>query len=865
MADLKEYRRKRRFDRTPEPEGRVHADDPGRLFIIQKHAATRLHYDFRLELDGVLKSWAVPKGPSLDPAEKRLAVHVEDHPLEYGAFEGVIPEEEYGGGTVMLWDRGRWIPDGEPLQGYRKGHLKFRLEGAKLKGTWNLARMALRDEGKENWLLIKSRDDAARPGSDILHEQPLSVTTGRSMEEIAAARDRVWSGSIGEAPAGPAPARRRPATQRPIAIRPSSITGARKAPQPELLTPQLAVLAAAPPTGEGWLHEIKYDGYRILAFRDHKGVRLVTRHGNDWTDRFATIAEAVAALPVREAVLDGEVTVVKPDGSTDFQALQNVLQGVSGGALAYFAFDLPHCDGYDLTRSRLVERKQLLQDLLRKAPAAGRLRYSDHIAGGGGPDVFQQACRLALEGVVSKRADAAYRQKRTRDWVKVKCLRRQEFVVGGYTDPAGARTAFGALLLGYRDEQGRLVYAGRVGTGFNERSLQRILADLKALGPSPCPFEINAPTGRNCRGCHWVKPIRVAEVDFTGWTEEGVLRHPAFLGMREDKPASEVVREAATKPVARKPPAGRRAGKGRGGPPEVAGVPITHPDRVLFPEAQLTKLELAQLYERLAERVLPFLVDRPLTLVRCPQGARRTCFYQKHFTDQLPPGVSPIPIREKEDEAEESIYLRIRDVKGLIGLVQIGVLELHPWGSRVDRLEHPDMMIFDLDPGPGITHPQLVESALLVKERLDDLGLRSFVKTSGGKGFHIVVPLARRNSWEEVKAFSGAVAEDLVRRLPARFVATMTKSKRAGKVFLDYFRNARGSTSVAPYSTRARRQGSISMPIRWEDLAGGEGVRPDAVNVHNVLQWMQRSPDPWAEFFTLKQSLTRTMRRRLAA
>ena len=863
MADLKEYRRKRRFNRTPEPAGRVHTEERGRLYIVQKHAASRLHYDFRLELDGVLKSWAVPKGPSLDPAEKRLAVHVEDHPLEYGSFEGVIPPEEYGGGTVMLWDRGRWLPEGDPVQRYRKGHLKFRLEGAKLKGTWNLARMARREEadGKENWLLIKGRDGEARPGSDatILEEEPLSVTTGRSMDEIAAARDRVWSGALGEVP-DPAPA------QPPSVRDPSALPSARKAPQPAALTPQLAVLASQPPAGEGWLHEIKYDGYRILAVRERKSVRLLTRQGNDWTDKFAAVAAAIAALPVRSAVLDGEITVVKQDGSTDFQALQNAMQGLQSGALAYFVFDLPYCQGYDLTRSPLQERKRLLQDLLRAAPAAGPLRYSDHIVGGGAA-VYDQACRLALEGVVSKRADAPYRPKRTRDWVKVKCLQRQEFVVGGYTDPAGARSAFGALLLGYRDAEDRLVYAGRVGTGFNERTLDRILRDLKTLEAAQCPFEVNAPQGRERRGCHWVRPVRVAEVAFTAWTDENILRHPSFVGMRSDKPAEAVRREDITEPD-RAPAATRqrrRSARAHGADPIVAGIPITHPDRMLFPEDDLTKVELARLYEALGDRILPYLVDRPLTLVRCPQGSRRTCFYQKHFSDRMPPAVKPIPIREKEDDAEDSIYIRIRDVQGLVGLIQTGVIELHPWGSRIDRLEYPDIMIFDLDPGPGITPAQLIESALLVKARLEDLELESFVKTSGGKGYHVVVPLVRRSTWDDVRAFSGAVADDLVRRLPTRFVATMTKAKRPGKVFIDYFRNVRGSTSVAPYSARARGKGPVSMPLGWDELAAGKGVRPDEVTVRTVLERIRRKADPWARFFDARQSLTAAMRRGLAA
>ncbi len=559
---LTEYRRKRRFQRTPEPSGCQGRSPTGRLFVVQKHAARRLHYDLRLELDGVLKSWAVPKGPSLEPGARRLAVAVEDHPLEYGGFEGIIPEGEYGGGTVMLWDRGAWEPVGDPREGYERGRLKFRLEGEKLRGGFMLVRMSGRaSEDGKNWLLIKERDVEARPAEDAaLHrgasagrEQgrsrerlPRSVASGRSLEEIRPSSRSLQRRRVA-APASSrsSPDRRRrsrrgrpaPTDRARAGLDPGALPGARSAPLPERFAPQLATLVKQAPAGEDWLHELKLDGYRVLARREGEAVRLLSRRGLDWTARFPSVASAVEQLPVREALLDGEVVVLAPDGTSDFQALQNA--GPSAPGLTYFVFDLPFCGGYDLRAAPLLARKQLLAALLASAP--GELRLSDHVRGHG-EEAFAHACSYALEGIVSKRATSRYESRRTASWVKVKCLQRQELVVGGYTDPAGGRSDFGALLLGLHDERGRLVYCGRVGTGFTAESLARLGRELHARAQPRSPFAAGAPRGR---GLHWVRPELVAEVEFAAWTADGLLRHPSFKGLREDVPAAEVRREQA--------------------------------------------------------------------------------------------------------------------------------------------------------------------------------------------------------------------------------------------------------------------------------------------------------------------------------
>jgi bifunctional non-homologous end joining protein LigD len=825
IMPLDKYHEKRNFERTPEPQAEQAAGGPGRLYVIQKHAARRLHYDLRLELQGALKSWAVPKGPSLDPSQKRLAVQVEDHPLEYGFFEGTIPKGEYGGGTVMVWDRGSWEPEGDPVVSYDKGNFKFRLHGEKLKGSWALIRMEGRSNQKgKNWLLIKHKDTQARPGYVVDdQEEAHSVLTGRTMDGIASGEDSFLTPD------------------------PAAVQGAIRARMPARPGIHLAVPGREPPAGREWLHEIKYDGYRILCLKKGPVVRLITRSGKDWSEKFEEVVQAAGTLPLDQCILDGEIVVLEPDGKPDFQSLQNILRGEKSGRPGYYVFDILYGAGYDLTSVPLLERKTLLRRILQGVSLP--LVYGDYIRGSGDL-VFEHACRMGLEGIVSKKADSRYEQRRSRSWIKVKCVKRQEFIIAGYTEPSGSRRGFGALLLGYYDESGRLIYAGRVGTGFREQSLKDISEQLAPLERARSPFH-DPPGGRESGKVHWVRPLLTAEVEFVDWTDDRLLRQASFKGLREDKAAREVVLEAQRNKNGEK---GATRRKNR-----VAGVVLSNPERILYPEQGVTKLALASFYERIAGWILPHLVDRPLTLLRCPQGHQDECFYQKHLLDQIPDTLLEIPVREKE---EERLYIAVRDLPGLISLVQLGVLEIHPWGSRRDRLERPDRMIFDLDPGPGTEPVQMVEVLQLLHAFLNELELVSFLKTSGGKGFHVVIPLDRRSGWDEVRGFARRVAEQMARALPGLIISVMDRSKRRQKIYVDYLRNSRGATTVAPYSTRARAGAPVSTPLRWEELAPELG--PDQFSIENLLPRVTKpDSDPWAEFFDIRQSLTKQRKRRL--
>lgn len=899
---LREYQRKRNFRKTPEPRGSASRKlkAPKRRFVIQKHAASRLHYDFRLELDGALKSWAVPKGPSLDPAVKSLAVQVEDHPLEYADFEGTIPEGEYGGGTVMVWDHGDWEPEGDPREAYRRGRLKFELHGEKLRGTWNLVRMQGRDEDNVNWLLIKSHDKSARAGDGygILDRKGKSVITGRTLQQIAGDADRVWnsnrepkapptgskraSSRKSTAPAKsrskPRQPRQRSASRKTAAPDPSALTGARSGPLPRDLTPELATLTAEIPDGEDWLHEIKFDGYRMLAFVENGDVRLMTRRGNDWTARFGATAESIRELGFQSAILDGELVAVNEEGVSDFQKLQNWLQRGQQDKLLYYVFDLPYLNGFDLRKSPLMERKELLaRMILAHRPANdGSIRYSDHIRGEG-PAVLSQACRKGLEGVISKRSDSPYESRRSRAWLKTKCQGRQEFVIGGFTRPRGTRTGFGALLLGYYRD-GALVYCGKVGTGFTQQSLTDLTRRMRGIAVRESPFATPIPTGDR-RGATWIRPELVAEVEFTEWTGDGMLRHPSFQGLREDKPARDVVREqgrglnVAAESPSTKRKTKRSAPRSRGSSRPrtngsgtadkqdadssnvVAGVTLSNPERVLYPDQGVTKRELAQYYASIADWVLPHVVERPLTLVRCPQGRTGQCFYQKHWKDTLPDAVDQVAVKEK---SASEMYVVIHDLAGLISLVQVNVLELHPWGSRVDKLEYPDRIVFDLDPGEGVAWSTMRDCAREVRDLLEELGLDSFVRTSGGKGLHVVVPLQRRNPWDEVDEFARRIAVGLSARHPDRYVANMRKALRKGKIFIDYLRNKRGATSIASYSTRSRPGAPVAAPLAWSELDRVESA--DAFHVGNIPQRLAKlKTDPWEHLDDARQSLTKAV------
>jgi bifunctional non-homologous end joining protein LigD len=643
-------------------------------------------------------------------------------------------------------------------------------------------------------------------------------------------------------------------------IDPAAVPLARKAAFPKPFAPQLATLVKEAPEGDDWLHEIKFDGYRILAFINKGEVRLISRNGKDWSDKFGVIRDAVAQLPIEQAVLDGEIVALSEDGRSDFQTLQNVVKRGAHAHLAYYVFDLPYCLGHSLEDSPLLARKELLE-LIIAGGNAPEVRYSDHIQGGGS-DVYNHACRYALEGIISKRADAPYERRRGRSWVKVKCGKRQEFVIGGYTDPAGSRTGFGALLLGYYEDD-KLLYSGRVGTGFNEATLKDIHAELKARERKTPPFD-NPPKGSEARGVHWVTPELVGEVAFTEWTEDGSLRHPSFQGMREDKKAGQVTREqpqalpTAEKNIAKGATlhmATSRTSKRGGGHEVVAGVTLSNPDRVMYPGQDITKHDLALFYESIAEWVLPHVVKRPLSVVRCPQGHHKECFYQKHVTDALPDAVHGVQVEEEQGSNE---YILINDLKGLISLVQMGVLEIHPWGSRADSLERPDLITFDLDPDPDVPWEDVVNAAKLMRAHLENLGLESYVKTSGGKGLHVVVPLIRRAGWDEVKAFAKAVATDLLKVAPDKYLATASKAKRKGKVFIDYLRNMRGATAVAAYSTRARAGAPVATPLSWEELS--VDVKADTYTLENVPRRLHAlKADPWEGFFKPSQQLTKTI------
>lgn len=816
---LETYRKKRDFSATPEPKG-GQTRPAGASFVVQKHDATRLHYDFRLEMDGVLKSWAVTKGPSLVAGEKRLAVHVEDHPLEYGDFEGVIPEGEYGAGAVVLWDRGVWSPIGDAHKGYAKGHLDFELQGEKLRGRWHLVRMRGRPrEKRENWLLIKGDDEYARPegAPDILAEQPESVATGRTIADVAG-EEPGWSSKTGRIEKAP-PGRSIP--------NPSSIEGARKSPLFDFVEPMLATLVSSPPGGGRWVHEIKFDGYRLQARIEAGGVTLSTRGGLDWTRKFgAPVVSALRDLPVSAAVLDGELVVETAAGASDFSALQADLAEGRGDRFVFYVFDLLYLDGYDLRAAPLLARKELLEKFI--GASEGAVRYSSHFEEDGAL-VLRHACRLSLEGVVSKLRDAAYRSGRVKSWVKAKCVERQEFVVGGYAPSTTSRRAVGALALGVY-EGDALRHVGRVGTGFTWSMAQSLFETLERMRIAESPF-IPRLAANEARGLRYVRPELVADVEFRGWTADDHLRQASFRGLREDKPARDIVRET---PKTAAPPA----------KPWPSTVKLTHPDRLYWPDDGVTKEGLANYYVEVWRFIAPFITGRPLALLRCPDGIGGETFFQKHAWRGLDHNVLRV---DDPKEPSEDPLIAIRDLDGLVALAQSAVLEIHPWGSKIDDWERPDQIIIDLDPGEGVSWTAVIAAAQEARRRLEAAGLTAFVKTSGGKGLHVVSPLRPRAEWPAVKAFTKALAEAMAADSPDRFVSKITKAKRHGRIFVDYLRNQRGATAVAPYSTRARPGATVSMPLAWEELSAGVGPSYFTVST-TPRRLVSLEADPWAGF-----------------
>lgn len=804
---LTTYHRKRNFEHTAEPTGVAPLATQGQRYVMHKHAASQDHFDLRLEEDGVLRSWALPRGPSLKRGEKRLAIEVEDHPIEYGTFEGTIPKGQYGGGTVMLWDTGSWVVTGK----HNADRIDFSLDGSKLKGAWTLVRSSARP-GKpaNNWLLIKRGTDDVSAAS--AHDR--SIHSGRDMPEIA-----------------------RGAAFAPSA--PADIPGARRRALPTSFAPQLATVTEKAPDGDDWVHEIKFDGYRMIVRLARRKVRLLTRNGHDWTGRFATQAEALEAIKAKEAILDGEMIALEPGGASSFGLLQRLIKAKDTGSLVLQIFDLVYLDGFDLTAATLLDRKTALRQLLEQSGlgvTGSVIQFSDHITGHG-REFSQQACELSLEGTIAKRADAPYSSRRTRAWLKIKCSHDGEFIVGGFTRPSGSRKGFGALLLGSRDGTA-LRYQGRVGTGFSARQLKELHGLLSKTSQPESPFADAVP---DSRGVTWVAPQLVVDVAFSERTQDGRLRHPTFRGVRMDHNPKTI----------RHSPARAR------GDDVVEGIRITHPERVVYPDAGLTKLDIARFYADIQDWLLPLLANRLLSLVRCPDGRQQTCFFQKHL---LASQARNVPRQGFRQSKGVKPYAYVQSIAHVIALVQSGTLEFHPFGSLITAPEHPDLMVFDLDPSPGVGWQDILVVTRELRERLEALGFTAFVRTTGGKGLHVVVPLRPTTDWEGVKAFAKAVSEQHAADAPSRLTTQLSKAKRRDKIFIDYLRNGRGATAVACYSTRARPGAPVAVPVRWDELQ--PSLRPDRYSVANLRRRLAvLKEDPWGDFYDARVAITSRMRK----
>lgn len=826
---LQEYARKRDFNATPEPSGkrsrgkRAHALQ----FCIQKHDASHLHYDFRLELDGTLKSWALPKGPSLDPKVRRLAVHVEDHPLDYADFEGHIPEGHYGAGDVIVWDRGIWEPEGDAQEAYAKGKLRFRLQGEKLSGVWNLFRTRL-DGKKEQWMLVKSHDDQARSEADysIVEAQPDSVLSDRTLVPRKAAAKKAAAPRASRKRTGKGP----------------------KVPLPAQLQPQLATLVDTPPSGD-WRYEVKFDGYRILARIDGKDIRLFTRNGHDWSSKMPRQVAALRELGIDSAWLDGEMVVADENGAADFQALQNAFDTEHDENITYYLFDLPFLGGQDLRQVALQGRRDTLRQLL-EHDESGVLKFS---ADFDQPveSLLDSACRLELEGLIGKRADSLYSGRRSPDWVKLKCKQRQEFVIVGYTDPKGSRSGFGALLLAlHYNESGELRYAGKVGTGFSTTTLASIHARLKPLQIAK-PALAKPPTGAEARGVHWLQPQLLAEVAYAQMTRDGIVRHSVFHGLRDDKAATAIDLERAM-PAKTVPKSNKQAKA----PENLGELRLTHPDRVIDATTGVTKREVAEYYASVSQWILPQLKQRPVALVRAPDGLAGELFFQKNAGQLHIPNVVSY---EKAEAGQAAMVINRPDT--LLGAVQMNMLELHTWNATDKDFDKPDRFVLDLDPDPALPWKAMREATQLTLTLLDELGLKVFLKTSGGKGIHLVVPLTRRAGWDEVKDFSHAIVDYLAKLFPDRLSAVSGPKNRVGRIFIDYLRNGKGATTACAYSLRARDGLPVSVPIWREELAQIKAA--NQWNIANLRERLAEVDDPWADMGKVRQTITAHMRKQL--
>lgn len=813
---LSRYNQKRNFEKSFEPEGITEASDEGLRFVVQHHMARREHYDFRLEWNGVLLSWAVPKGPSYNTNDKRLAVHVEDHPLEYRNFEGTIPKGEYGGGVVMLWDEGFWEPNGNVDEGLSKGTLKLVLKGRRLKGKWALVRLKAREgESKDNWLLLKEKDEYIK-AVDGISEFTTSIRTGRTMTEIEKGQDEKII--------------RNPFDRADV---------------------QLAKLVSTVPEGENWLYELKYDGYRIMAYVEGNSARLITRNGNDYTNHFNDVAAALIDWAAGRAIIaDGELAVTDASGKTDFQALQSYMKNHKTYNLTYIIFDLLALDGEDLRGCRLIDRKEKLEALMVDAPQP--LYYGRYVKGKG-KGSFAAACEASMEGIIGKKADSVYSGTRNGDWIKLKCEKRQEFVIGGYSLSEKKTRGVSSLLLGVYDGED-LIYAGRAGTGISEADMKILENKFENIKRTDSLFKLT-PKARTREKLTWLEPELVAEIKFAEWTKDNLLRQASFKGIRADKNPKDIKIEKPEDGIQLRSSVSKAEREVEENTVNssiiIEGIKITNPNKLIFEEPKITKEDVIRYYSGVSERMLPFVRHRILSIVRCPKGVSQTCFYKKH-PGPGSKGIITIPITTgSKDTIDTEEYFYIENVSGLISEAQMGTLEFHIWGSCVDELEKPDMMVFDLDPDEGMDLDRVRLGVLDIKGILEELSLNSYLKTSGGKGYHVVVPLKPMVTWDAFHDFARRVAEVMEQKWPERYTSNVRKSKRTGKIFIDWIRNGRGATSIAPYSLRARKGAGVSMPIRWDELST---VAPNSINMTEALLRIERN-DPWKDFFSNNQML----------